>query len=159
MGDEPGLSECNECSDGLLLSDPSEGAKCECMPVDVGEVIMMFGLSFGSSSSFGKAMGTENSTSAASSIKGRAKNTLAMRGENLRDDVIEHFRDVRQSAHLVPLCVQGLNEPAVVVSHLRQLCSNLPWKLYTLLQGRVGFEGFPLDLLEKVRTAAEEFVM
>ena len=59
----------------------------------------------------------------------------------------------------MPFCVEGLDKSAVVVSHLGKLRRNLPWKLHTLLQGRVGFESFAFDFLKKVGTATQELVM
>jgi hypothetical protein len=58
VGEDPGLSECNEWSEGLLLSEDSVGGKCECIPVVVGDVIMILGLSLWSSRSLGNAIGT-----------------------------------------------------------------------------------------------------
>lgn len=47
VGDDPGLSECKECIEGL----PSE--KCGCMVDAVGDVTRMLGLSAPSSKSGG----------------------------------------------------------------------------------------------------------
>ena len=51
VGEEPGLIPCRDWRD-WLLSVCSGGGKCD-IPEAVGEVTMMFGLSCGSSRSFG----------------------------------------------------------------------------------------------------------
>lgn len=78
---------------------------------------------------------------------------------HLRDDVIQGLGNVGQPVHFHLLVIESVNETTVVISHLRQLRRNLSRKLYTVLQGRVRLESFALDLLQEIRSPAEELMM
>ena len=77
---------------------------------------------------------------------------------DLRNHIVQCLCDTSESIYLTLLAIERMDEPSVVVSHLRQLCRNLAWKLYTL-QGGIGLQCFALDLLQKIRSPSEELVM
>lgn len=62
VGEDPGLSECKECRDALLLREDNGGWNCDCMVDVVGDVTMIFGLSCVSKISFGNGAATSQRT-------------------------------------------------------------------------------------------------
>ena len=52
-----------------------------------------------------------------------------------------------------------MQEPSVVVAHLRELCGDLTGELDAVLDRRVGLQRLTLDLLEEVWSSAKELVV
>ena len=78
---------------------------------------------------------------------------------DLRDDVIQRFSDVRQPVDFHLLAIESMDEPSVVVSHLRQLRRDLSREFYTMLERRVRFESLAFDLFQQIGTASKELGM
>jgi hypothetical protein len=48
---------------------------------------------------------------------------------------------------------------AVVLTHLSELSSDLAWKFYAVLDGRIRFERLSLDLFKKIGSCSQELVV
>ncbi len=53
--------------------------------------------------------------------------------ESLGDHIKQSFRDRRQTVHFIPFRIERRDEPLVLVSHLRQLRSDLPGQFNAVL--------------------------
>lgn len=78
---------------------------------------------------------------------------------HLRDDVIQGLCYVGKPVNFHLLAIERMDEPSVVVSHLRQLRRDLSREFYTMLERRVRFESLAFDLFQQIGTASKELGM
>ena len=84
---------------------------------------------------------------------------MALTAAGLDHDIVHRLRHGGETVNFLALLLERHHKPTVVLTHLRELRSDLAGQFDAVLQGRVRLKSLALDLLKEVGAAAQELVV